>query len=214
MSSFGGFPAGGGPGHGHGPGEEQWFVSDAQRDRVVEYLRGAYVDGRLSPAEFEARVGAALAAVTRADLNATLSGLAQVPQWGRTIERLDGDRYESLMAGFVGLTPLVAGPFGPMFGVAVTRRGSWIRRQVAHQANFQILSVLLAGVAFVIGSHFDLLSVLVPLCGLGWFGLTITHAARAFEGREWRNPLLKVFPLRIFDDGSRRAIGPTSVRAR
>ena len=37
-------------------GEDQWLVNDAQRDRVVDFLRNSYVDGRLSPADFEDRV--------------------------------------------------------------------------------------------------------------------------------------------------------------
>ena len=39
-------------------------ASDADRDRVIELLRGAHADGRLDPAEFDERLDAALAART------------------------------------------------------------------------------------------------------------------------------------------------------
>src|SRR5215472_264546 len=39
-------------------------ASDADRDRVIEVLRAAVADGRLSPAEFDERLDAALAART------------------------------------------------------------------------------------------------------------------------------------------------------
>jgi uncharacterized protein DUF1707 len=45
-------------------------ASDAERDRAVEALRAHAQAGRLSSEELEERVGAALAATTRADLDA------------------------------------------------------------------------------------------------------------------------------------------------
>ncbi|HAP97033.1 MAG TPA: hypothetical protein DCQ95_01275, partial [Cutibacterium acnes] len=59
-------------------GKDGWLVNDVDRDRVVALLRDAYVDGRLSPDDFDDRVTRALGAVTRADLNAALTGLAVV----------------------------------------------------------------------------------------------------------------------------------------
>ena len=45
-------------------------ASDAERDRAVESLRAHAQAGRLTSEELEERVGAALAAITRADLDA------------------------------------------------------------------------------------------------------------------------------------------------
>jgi hypothetical protein len=45
-------------------------ASDAERDRVVESLRAHAQAGRLTAEDLEERVGAALAATTRADLDA------------------------------------------------------------------------------------------------------------------------------------------------
>jgi hypothetical protein len=45
-------------------------ASDADRDQVIDVLKAAFVQGRLTKDEFDARVGAALAARTYADLAA------------------------------------------------------------------------------------------------------------------------------------------------
>jgi hypothetical protein len=54
-------------------------ASDADRDRVVDALRAAYVQGRLSADELAARRNRALAARTYADLNAVSAVLAERP---------------------------------------------------------------------------------------------------------------------------------------
>jgi hypothetical protein len=50
-------------------------ASDAERERTVEVLRRHATTGRLDAVELEERLGRALAAVTRADLAATLADL-------------------------------------------------------------------------------------------------------------------------------------------
>jgi hypothetical protein len=50
-------------------------ASDAERDQAAEDLRVAYAEGRLTRAELDARIGAAYAATTRADLSALTSDL-------------------------------------------------------------------------------------------------------------------------------------------
>ena len=45
-------------------------VTDVQRDRAVEYLQRVYASGVLSDELFEQRLGMALAAQTRDELNA------------------------------------------------------------------------------------------------------------------------------------------------
>ncbi|MGK2308416.1 DUF1707 SHOCT-like domain-containing protein [Cutibacterium sp. V947] len=188
-------------------GGDQWLVNDVQRDRVVAFLRTAYVDGRLSSADFEDRVSRALAAVTRADLNATLNGLAVIGGQARSSRAGRVASGESLAAGLIGLSPLFLGPLGPMLGVAMSPRGSWTRRQVAHQANFQVLALLLAMVVLGVAANTTMLIIAFPLAGMAWFAGTIIHAARAFEGVEWTNPLLDAIPLKFFDDGRRRLTG-------
>jgi hypothetical protein len=51
-------------------GCSRFRASDADRDRVIDVLKVAFVQGRLTKDEFDARVGAALASRTYADLAA------------------------------------------------------------------------------------------------------------------------------------------------
>jgi len=62
------------------PGQALARASDAERDRVVGLLRDHCVVGRLTLDEFSERVGAALAARTRGDLDAVLVDLPTAPQ--------------------------------------------------------------------------------------------------------------------------------------
>ena len=54
-----------------------WAVTEEQRDRTVDFLSDQYAEGRLDSLEFDARVGQALKATTRRELNA--EGRARVP---------------------------------------------------------------------------------------------------------------------------------------
>jgi hypothetical protein len=54
-------------------------ASDADRDRVVDLLRAAMSDGRLTAAEFEERVGTALSSRTFGDLAAVTADLVPGP---------------------------------------------------------------------------------------------------------------------------------------
>lgn len=65
-------------------------ASDADRDAVVERLREAHAEGRLTAEEFEERVGAVLAARTIGELTALT---ADLPTPGRPVART-GDEAE------------------------------------------------------------------------------------------------------------------------
>lgn len=101
--------------------KDDWLVSGVEGDQAVAYLRNAYVDGRLSPDNFEGRVTRALDAVTRADLDATLTGLAVV---GGQVHGSRIAASETLAAGVIGLSPFFLGPLGPILGVVISPRGS------------------------------------------------------------------------------------------
>jgi hypothetical protein len=59
-----------------GPYSDQHVrVSDAERQAVVDRLAGHFGDGRLDQAEFDERVGRAMSATTRADLDGLLADL-------------------------------------------------------------------------------------------------------------------------------------------
>jgi len=66
-------PAGGG----------RFRASDADRDQVIDVLKTAFVQGRLTKDEFDARVGATLASRTYADLAAHTADIPAVLLGGR-----------------------------------------------------------------------------------------------------------------------------------
>jgi hypothetical protein len=57
----------------------QWRISDAERQRVVERLRVAMTEGRITPEEFVDRSAAAMAAVSYADVEPILADLPGGP---------------------------------------------------------------------------------------------------------------------------------------
>ena len=61
-----------------GPYSDQHVrVSDAERQAVVDRLAGHFGDGRLDHAEFDERVGRAMSATTRADLDGLFDDLPE-----------------------------------------------------------------------------------------------------------------------------------------
>jgi Domain of unknown function (DUF1707) len=70
-----------GPGHGlpaTAAGCGRFRASDADRDQVIDVLKAAFVQGRLTKDEFDARVGATLASRTYADLAAQTADIPAV----------------------------------------------------------------------------------------------------------------------------------------
>ncbi|ALN15823.1 DUF1707 and DUF4870 domain-containing protein [Acidipropionibacterium acidipropionici] len=179
-------------------------VTNEQRQRVLDYLGDALADGRINMSEFEKRSDDAIAAKTRRDLNQSLSGLATVPLVSAAVRparsplaKTEPSSGGSAAAGLIGLSPFVAGPVGPLIGVAATEKGSWTRKQVANQANAQIYMIAIAIVlSAVVGS-----SIISGLAWFAWAGLTLVQAIRAFQGESWRNPLTRVIPFQIVNEG-------------
>ena len=71
------FSRGLGPLLGSGYSDQQMRVSDAERQEVADRLAVHYGDGRLDQAEFDERLGRAMSAKTRADLNGLLDDLPE-----------------------------------------------------------------------------------------------------------------------------------------
>ena len=97
-----GLPLGGEPSR-----REAWRrlrASDADRDRVVDLLRGAMGDGRLTAGEFTERMAAALAARTYGDLAALTGDLAAAPARLQDVVRI-GQRGGSVRRGGRWLVP-------------------------------------------------------------------------------------------------------------
>jgi hypothetical protein len=66
----------------------QFRASDADRDQVVEVLKVAFVQGRLTKDEFDTRVGAALASRTYADLAAHTADIPAVLFRAQPVRRI------------------------------------------------------------------------------------------------------------------------------
>ncbi len=77
-------------------------ASDAERDNVVELLRRAYAEGRLSADELETRVQRAVQARTRDELRALRSDLPYRPP-PRGVRRFHRAALRMHAAGYVGV---------------------------------------------------------------------------------------------------------------
>lgn len=193
------------PGPGHQDPSLDLRVTNEQRQRVLDYLGDALADGRINMSEFEKRSDDVIAAKTRRELNQTLSGLATVPLTSSAmrparspIAKDEASPGNSVAAGLIGLSPfMAAGPVGPLITVAVTERGSWIRKQAANMANAQIymlVILIVLGILHVGGP-------IIPLAWLGYAALTLIQAIKGFQGQSWRNPITRIVPFQIVDEG-------------
>jgi hypothetical protein len=90
-------------------------VSDADRDQVAAVLRQAAVDGRLTPAELDERLGLAFAATTYADLEVITSDLPGTAPVSSAGADFPADR--------IGGHP--SGTFSLAFMGGARRRGRW-----------------------------------------------------------------------------------------
>src|SRR4029450_7197095 len=60
-------------------------VTPEQRDRAESWLKDAYADGRIPEPGFDQRIGQALPAATRKELNDAFYGLVQIPAPSRAL---------------------------------------------------------------------------------------------------------------------------------
>lgn len=80
-------------------------ASDAERERVVSFLRDKTAEGRLTADELDERVGRAYAAVTRAELDPLVRDLPDPPV-SRRYERSGNRRHGVAIVGIVGLAAM------------------------------------------------------------------------------------------------------------
>ena len=93
-----------------GPYSDQHLrVSDAERQAVADRLAEHFGDGRLDQAEFDDRVGRAMNAKTRADLNGLFDDLPETGAPAGTDRPRQRHRHPILLVGLVLLVVLVAG---------------------------------------------------------------------------------------------------------
>ncbi len=93
-----------------GPHSDQHFrVSDAERQAVTDRLAEHFGDGRLDQAEFDERVGRAMSAKTRADLNGLFDDLPETGAPAATDRPRRRRGHPVLLVGLVVLIAIAAG---------------------------------------------------------------------------------------------------------
>lgn len=188
-------------------------VSDEQRDRAVDYLQQAYASGAIEADTFEERLGEALSATTRSELNRSLREVGRVaaPLLAArppVAQSPAVSRAENVGAGLVHLSGLPTVFLGPAIVKTLSTPGSRLWWEAGRALSFQ-LSSMFVGVAMV------LLTILFGggggLVMLGWIAyalLTITFSVRAFNGENSTGAIGKLLPFKPQDPRRRPELGP------
>ena len=194
-----------------------WAVTPDQRARAEDYLQRAYADGRLSGEEFDHRIGVALSATTRRELNQAFEGLARIPttpnQYRSSYGLAPANPFSSAVArnpeatagGAVAYFSGAIFPFiGPAVGAAVTPAGSPAHRQAAKAFNATLSATIIVAVLSVLQHMVHPLNAVTGLVWLMWFVFMIVGGVKAANGDDWTNPFTRVLPVRPLNDGTRR----------
>ncbi|MGJ3507091.1 DUF1707 domain-containing protein [Enemella sp. A6] len=180
-----------------GRNNEQMLITEEQRERAESWLQDAYADGRLDALEFDQRMGIALQARTRGELNRAFHGLtAPARPHGRVLAtrrptNAPAPGHADLLAAAGHLSPLMSSFIGPIITMAIAKPGSYARRQSAEALNFQLLSLLALIAAGIIGWE-----ILITVVTIGWLVFTIYGGIKALQGAEFRNPVLALTRFR------------------
>ncbi len=120
------------------PGRGRLRVSHADREQVIEALKVAFVQDRLTKDEFDARVGLALASRTRAELAALI---ADIPAGPVTVP---AGRKPAPARREVSMNTAVTGCACLIFAANLAMLGAFLARNGA--------AVILVGILTVIGA--------------------------------------------------------------
>ena len=133
-------------------------AADADRDRVVEFLKLAYTEGRLSKDEYDGRVESALSARTYADLDQVVTDLpvARAPKV-TPVAKTNGFAIASLACGLGQLM------FGPLATIPAIVLGHIARGQIKRTGE-QGAGLALAGL--ILGWAAVVLGILLVVAGL------------------------------------------------
>lgn len=187
-------------------------VTPEQRDRAESWLKEAYAEGRVSEDDFDRRIGQVLGAVTRKDLNEAFYGLVQVPVPSQALGvhpayqpmirpevRIQAGRGAASFAHFSALFMWL---FGPALVYALSRAGSYARREAAKAFNFQLVSAIAFTLVVVTWgiTEFAVFNWIFPLMFVGWLVLTIVGGAKALQGEDWKNPVKQVLKLEVLSE--------------
>lgn len=180
-------------------------ITEVQRDRVLNYLQDAYADGRLDEESFDLRLGQALDARTRGELNKAFSGLAVPSLAAQAVQRpaaVLARRVPDAVVGLMHLSPLVSFVAGPAISYAIADPNSLMRAEAAKSLNFHIWITIGAVLSVTLGLTLApdpvfMLFGLLPLA-FTWLVSTTANGIRALGGRPVRYPMrqLPIIPVR------------------
>ncbi len=141
-----------------GGGRGKIRAADADRDRVVEFLKVAYSEGRLSKDEYDGRLESALSARTYADLDQVVADLpaARAPAVTPVV-KTNGFAIASLACGLAQFL------FGPLATVPAIVFGHMARGQIKRTGE-QGAGLALAGL--VLGWAAVILGIVLIVIGL------------------------------------------------
>jgi len=179
-------------------------VSEVDRQRAEQWLKEAYVAGRLGEGELDERLGRAMTAQTRADLTSACQGLAPMPTSAYLPRPVTTANQGTALAAFAHFSIFFLWIFGPLVSYAVAAPGSLARREAAKAFNWQFFSfIALVGGSIANGVLGGGLDWALGVAGLVWFVLTVVGGIRAAQGEDWRNPVMRVVPWEVLRERRR-----------
>ena len=178
-------------------------VTDVQRDRAVEYLQRVYASGGLSDELFEQRLGMALTAQTRADLNASLQGLARVAGMFPStpaVRHPVHDGVQNLVAAFLHLATLPTMFLAPALGRTLAPPGSRIAIEASRAMCFQFSALIYGVLASILVASNWAPPVLLLLGFIAWGLMTLWLAIRSVTGEKSTAVVERLMLMRPSED--------------
>ena len=175
-------------------------VTDVQRDRAVEYLQRVYASGGLSDELFEQRLGIAQ---TRADLNASLQGLARVAGMFPStpaVRHPVHDGVQNLVAAFLHLATLPTMFLAPALGRTLAPPGSRIAIEASRAMCFQFSALIYGVIAVILVFSNWAPPVLLFLGFIAWGLMTLWLAIRSVTGEKSTAVVERLMLMRPSED--------------
>lgn len=184
------------------------LVTDVQRDRAVEYLQRAYAASAISDEVFEQRLGMALTATTRAELNASLRGLARVApamlptRPAAESQPLNG--MNNVLSGIIHLGTLPSFFILPAIAKGAASPGSRISLEASRAMCFQFSALVYGAIAIFLTVMGIAPPALLFVGFVSWMLMTLWLAIRAFNGDHSTKVIEKLMLMRPVEDQGRR----------
>ncbi|RRD06972.1 DUF1707 and DUF4870 domain-containing protein [Arachnia propionica] len=179
-------------------------VTDVQRDRAVEYLQRAYAASEISDEMFEQRLGLALTATTRAELNASLRGLARVApsmlvgQPTAPPQPVNG--MNNVLAGIIHLGTLPSMFVLPAIAKGAASPQSRISLEASRAMCFQFSALIYGAIAIFLTAMGITPASLLFVGFVSWALMTLWLAIRAFNGDHSTKAIEKLMLMRPVED--------------